>query len=109
MTKLVAVKLLHTLAWIFLVACILAIPVSAQRRDLRSAAIFSGIIWIECVLLVWNRWRCPSTDWAARYTDAREDNFDIYLPLWLARYNKIIFGTIFAASELFLLSVWLRS
>jgi hypothetical protein len=50
-----------------------------------------------------NRRRCPLTDLAGRYTEERTDNFDIYLPLWLARRNKTIFGTIFAVGELFLL------
>ena len=40
---------------------------------------------------------------AARYTEDRADNFDIYLPLWLARYNKEIFGSLFFAGELFAL------
>jgi len=31
---------------------------------------------------------------AARYTADRRDNFDLYLPQWLARYNKLIFGLI---------------
>jgi hypothetical protein len=39
-------------------------------------------------------------DLAARYTMDRAENFDIYLPLWLARHNKTIFGTIFVAGEL---------
>jgi hypothetical protein len=29
---------------------------------------------------------------AARYTDDRRDNFDIYRPLWLARPHKPVFG-----------------
>jgi len=32
---------------------------------------------------------------AARYTAERRANFDIYLPEWLARHNKVIFGTIY--------------
>jgi hypothetical protein len=56
-----------------------------------------------------NRRRCPLTDLAGRYTEERTDNFDIYLPLWLARRNKTIFGTIFAVGELFLLWRWLIS
>ncbi len=31
---------------------------------------------------------------AARYTVDLRDNFDIYLPEWLARHNKLIFGSI---------------
>ena len=35
--------------------------------------------------------------------------FDIYLPLWLARHNKTIFGTLFAVGELFVLERWIFS
>jgi hypothetical protein len=38
--------------------------------------------------------RCPLTAVAVRYTVDRRDNFDIYLPEWLARRNKPIFGSI---------------
>jgi hypothetical protein len=31
-----------------------------------------------------------------------QDRPDIYLPLWLARHDKLIFGLLFAAWELFL-------
>ena len=43
-------------------------------------------------MLAVNHMRCPLTDLAARYTVNREDNYDIYLPPWLARHNKQIFG-----------------
>jgi len=54
-----------------------------------------ALIVIEGVILLLNNGSCPLTPMAARYTDRREDNFDIFLPLWLARYNKQIFGGIF--------------
>ena len=44
---------------------------------------------------------------AARYTDARHDNFDIYLPAWLARHNKTIFGALYGGGILFTLALWL--
>ena len=47
------------------------------------------------------------TDWAARFTQDRAANFDIYLPEWLARNNKVIFGTLFAVNELFVLWRWM--
>lgn len=106
-TKLVVVKLLHTAVWFFFVACIVAIPVTAARAQYSFALTLSGIVLIECAVLAINHFRCPLTDVASRYTDQRADNFDIYLPLWLARYNKAIFGTLFALGELFLLVRWL--
>ncbi len=39
--------------------------------------------------------RCPLTYVARRYSDSTKDNFDIYLPNWMAKYNKQIFTTIF--------------
>jgi hypothetical protein len=55
-----------------------------------------GLVVLEGIILVMNKGSCPLTPWAARFTDAREDNFDIFLPQWLARHNKSIFSTIFA-------------
>ena len=91
-----AVKVTHTLAWAFFAGCILAIPYFAWRSQLRTAVILIIVVMIEVAVLFANRMRCPLTDVAARYTSDRRDNFDIYLPLWLASYNKHIFGTLFA-------------
>ena len=67
------------------------------------ATLLIGLVLVECAVLVANRMRCPLTGLAAWYTDDRRDNFDIYLPLWLAKYNKLIFGLLFAAGLLFTL------
>lgn len=103
-----ALKLGHTVAWAFFVACIAAIPIATAYGQLFRAAVLSAIVLLECLVLAANRCRCPFTDWARRYTDDPADNFDIYLPLWLARYNKHIFGTLFALAEIYLLARWLR-
>jgi hypothetical protein len=104
---LVAVKVLHTAVWVFFVACILGIPVAATVGQFGWAAALTGAVLIECAILAFNHGRCPLTDIAQRYTGERRDNFDIYLPLWLARHNKKIFGTLFLVSELFVLILWL--
>ena len=57
-------------------------------------------------ILVINGWRCPLTSLAARFTDERHDNFDIYLPEWLARHNKLIFGVLFCMGIVFAGSRW---
>ena len=104
---LVRIKVLHTAVWFFFAACIVAIPVAGIRGEYRWAAILSGLVWVECGVLAMNRWRCPLTDLAGRHTEERADNFDIYLPLWLARHNKLIFGALFVAGELFVLGRWM--
>jgi hypothetical protein len=98
-----AIKMIHTLAWALFAGCILALPVFAWLRRFDVAYLLVGIVMVEVAILVFNRMRCPLTAVAARYTMDRRDNFDIYLPLWLARYNKQIFGTLFVAGVLYTL------
>ncbi len=102
------VKILHTLVWALFVACILGLFVAAYGGRLRLAAVLAGVVLIEVAILVVNRLRCPLTDVAARYTDDRAANFDIYLPLWLAKYNKEIFGPLYALGLAYTLYEWLR-
>jgi hypothetical protein len=103
------IKLVHTAIWLFFAVCIVAIPFAGAWRQFRLAALLTGLVLVECAVLASNRGRCPLTDMAGRYTEHRSDNFDIYLPLWLARRNKTIFGTLFALGELFVLGRWLIS
>jgi hypothetical protein len=105
-TALRTVKLVHTGIWAFFAGCILAIPVAAWTGRYRLAAILSGVVLVEVLILLFNRWRCPLTGVAARYTDDRRDNFDIYLPRWLARHNKVVFGVLYVAGVLATLIRW---
>jgi hypothetical protein len=56
-----------------------------------------------------NHGKCPLTDVAARYTKDRRDNFDIYLPNWLARHIKAIFGALFVLNEVIVLWFWMNT
>ena len=105
---LTAIKFLHTLVWAFFAGCILALPLAARMHHLGWALILTLLILLECGVLALNRGRCPLTDLAAQYTAQRMDNFDIYLPNWLARHNKEIFGTLFLVNEFVVLWFWLR-
>lgn len=106
---LIGIKLLHTVVWSFLAGCIVAIPVFAAANRFLTAWVLSGIVLVECLILAGNRGRCPLTDLAAKHTDETADNFDIYLPVLMAKYNKIIFGSIFVMGEVFLLARWVIS
>jgi hypothetical protein len=101
--KLRRVKLLHTAAWAVFAGSIVAIPVFAHLQRPRTAWALIGFVFIEVLVLAFNAMRCPLTPIAARYTTDRRDNFDIYLPLWLARYNKHVFGTLYVAGILYTL------
>jgi len=93
--RLILVKTLHTAIWAFFASCILAVPVLAYSHRYGAAVALIGIVTVEVLVIVLNSWRCPLTSVAARYTPDRRDNFDIYLPLWLAKHNKTIFGTLY--------------
>lgn len=102
------IRMAHTLAWAVFAGAIVAIPAVTLAGNLRTAAWLSALVWIEVAILAVNRMRCPLTGIAARYTDDRSDNFDIFLPAWLARHNKLLFGTLFAAGQVFLVASWAR-
>ncbi|HEY6640968.1 hypothetical protein [Povalibacter sp.] len=101
--KLRAIKAVHTLVWAVFAGSILAIPVFVLLGKLPIAWGLIGFVFLEVVVLIANRMRCPLTDVAGRYTPERQDNFDIYLPLWLARHNKEIFGGLYVAGIVYTL------
>ena len=102
------IKLVHTAVWAFFAGSIFAIPVFAALRQYGAAALFIGIVFVEVLVLLVNGMRCPLTDVAARYTGDRRDNFDIYLPEWLARHNKLIFGLLYVLAIIFTVGRWSR-
>lgn len=104
--RLIAIKVLHTVAWSFFVVCILAVPAMAARGSFGLALLFAGVVMAEVIVLSANRWSCPLTPIAARYTEDRRDNFDIYLPEWLARHNKVIFGVLYVVGLAYLAVTW---
>jgi hypothetical protein len=106
--RLKQIKLLHTTIWAIMAASIVAIPWAAWFSLFRLACGLTLLVVGECLVLAANRGRCPLTDVAARYTEERADNFDINLPMWLARCNTRIFGFLFVAGELILLWQWVR-
>jgi len=94
-TSLRRVKVAHTVIWALFAACIVAIPPLAWLGRDRQAVALILVVLIEVLVLIANGGHFPLTAVAARYTTDRRDNFDIYLPQWLARYNKLIFGSIY--------------
>lgn len=103
-----AVKIVHTFAWAVFAGCIVVIPCIASMRQFDRAFVLIGFVMLEVLVLVANRFRCPLTNVAARYTEDRRDNFDIYLPLWVARYNKQIFGSVYVAGIIYTVVLWIN-
>lgn len=105
--KLRLLKITHTTIWAIFAGSILAIPVLSWMDEWVLTAVLILLVLIECLVLIMNKMRCPLTNIATRYTDDRRDNFDIYLPLWLARHNKTIFGSLFVAGLIYSFSKWM--
>ena len=105
--KLRLLKITHTIIWAFFAGFILAIPILAWMDEWVLTAALILIILLECLVLLFNGMKCPLTNIAARITDDRSDNFDIYLPLWLARHNKTIFGSLFVVGLIYTFFRWM--
>ena len=103
---LITIKMVHTAIWAFFVGCILAIWVFAWQARYGYASMTIGVVLIEVIVLGLNGLRCPLTSVAGRYTGDRSDNFDIYIPAWIARRNKLIFGSLYAGGMAFTFARW---
>lgn len=103
-TKLKVIKLLHTIIWVFfnVVICYILYAVIVNRIDIWLWMSY-GVILLEGIVLVLFRMYCPLTVWARKYSNSTKNNFDIYLPEWLAKYNKLIYTSIVGISVVFLI------
>ena len=92
---LIIIKIIHTLVWLFFNAVLayLVFAISHNKID-KWIWIGLGSFLLEGMLLLIFKNTCPLTILARRYSDSIEDNFDIYLPNWLAKYNKIIYTSL---------------
>jgi hypothetical protein len=95
-SKLLVVKLIHTIIWIFYVTVISFILYSGFANKVNVYTwIAIGLVVIEGLILLIFGMYCPITLMARKYSSSGKDNFDIFLPNWVARNNKLIFSVIF--------------
>lgn len=94
--KLFYIKLTHTVIWFFYVCIICYILYAGIYRKL-DAYLWTaiGLVVFEGFVLLLFKGKCPLTVVGAKYSESREVGFDIFIPQWLARHNKLIFTTIF--------------
>ncbi len=95
-TNLTTIKTIHTIIWLFfnVVLFYMAYAVIVNRID-KYVWIGIGLIISEGIVLLIFKKMCPLTILARKYSESTKDNFDIYLPNWLARHNKRIYTTFF--------------
>ena len=94
--KLLTIKVIHTVIWAFFVAVIFYVLYSGITNQINTYT-WIGIFLVigEGLTLLFFKMFCPLTLMARKYSDSEQDNFDIFLPNWLAKYNKIIYTSIF--------------
>jgi hypothetical protein len=94
--KLITIKTIHTIIWLFfnVVLFYMAYAVIINKIDKFVWIGIALIIGEAIVLLVFNK-MCPLTIIARKYSNSPKDNFDIYLPNWLAKNNKVIYTSFF--------------
>ncbi|MDP2346011.1 MAG: hypothetical protein Q8O67_34045 [Deltaproteobacteria bacterium] len=100
------IKLVHTAVWALIAGCIVALPIVAWTGRFAVAGALIAVVLAEVVVLAFCGGRCPLTPLAARYTNDRRDNFDIDLPLVIARYNKQTFSALFVVGVTIFVARW---
>ncbi|MCL2562674.1 MAG: hypothetical protein FWE08_01380 [Oscillospiraceae bacterium] len=104
-TPLTRIKLIHTAIWLIFVAAILYIFYAGIFDRITPLVwLCIGLVCIEGIVLLLCKGKCPLTLLGYRYADNPQVGFDIFLPAWLARHNKLIFSTLFAIG--FILILW---
>ncbi len=94
-TKLTITKMIHTLIWIFfnIVIFYMLYAVIVNKID-KWLWIGYVLFMLEGFILFIFKCSCPLTIIARKYSDSSKENFDIYLPNWLAKNNLLIYSTI---------------
>jgi len=96
-SKLILIKLVHTAIWcVFASAVFYVLYAGIFDRVGTLVWVSVGLVFVEGIVLMIFKWRCPLTLLGRKYTDNHDVGFDIFLPVWLARNNKTIFSALFA-------------
>lgn len=102
--KLLTIKIIHTLIWAFFVVVIFYLVYSGFTDTITIYTwIGIGLIIGEGLVLLVFKMSCPLTVVARNYSESQKDNFDIFLPNWLAKHNKLIFTSIFVVGLILVL------
>ena len=99
-----AIKLVHSVIFWILSACVLAIVEGAVAgRATRWTWIAVALVAVESVVLAAFRWTCPLTVLAERLGAVRGSVTDIFLPKWAADRIFPVCGTTFVLALVVLL------
>lgn len=93
--QLILIKVFHTIIWLFFNVVIFYLLVAVLTNKIgKWTWIGLALFAVEGLVLLMYKNTCPLTIIARRYSNSPKHNFDIYLPEWLAKYNKVIYSTL---------------
>jgi len=95
-TMLILIKLSHTAIWcVFVVALLYILYAGIFDKVNTLVWVCIGLIFFEGIILMICKGKCPLTLVGYKYADNPQTGFDIFLPIWLAKNNKIFFSILF--------------
>ncbi len=101
--KIFAIKFVHSVIFIFMVACLVYILFCAIARRYDWTLLVALVaIFLEGLALLLNHGRCPLTSLAEKYGALNGAVTDIFLPDWMTRHTFKI-ATVLVVIEL----IWL--
>jgi hypothetical protein len=94
-TKLIGIKTTHTMIWVCfnVVIFYMLYAVIVDKIDIWLWVGY-GLVLMETLVLFAFKLVCPLTIAARKYSTSTDNNFDIFLPEWLAQYTKLIYTSI---------------
>ncbi len=104
MSRLNLIKTIHTLVWLFFNAVLIYLFYAGLSNQIdKWVWLGIGLFALEGITLLLFKMMCPLTVWARKYSGSEKANFDIFLPHWLAKNNKLIYTTLLAIAILIIL------
>ena len=99
------VRIVHSAIWAVMAVAVFYVLYSGITGRIGVWTYASiGLILFETLVLALNGWACPLTHVAQRVKPDWKDGDDIFLPVWLAKRNKAIFGSLFVLGVLLVIA-----
>lgn len=87
MRRISIVKSVHTVIFVFMLACLFYLVYCAVSRTYNQALLVALVaIALESVALLLNHGRCPLTTLAEKYGAEKGSVTDMFLPSWMGRH-----------------------
>lgn len=99
-----AVKFIHSILFWLFTACVAYTVYAAISGALTALTTWVvAVVWVEGLVLLAFRWRCPLTILAERHGAARGSVTHLFFPDWLADRVFVVWGAAFVIANLVLL------